>query len=195
MFSAEASTFIGRIGALAIALGIGGAVATPSWVASADDSDPSSTPSSAASPRARDRAVANNTASTNTSPTSRASRPAAAQRNSHQRPSGSVPKLSVARVDLSSSSRAVPAPTPTTAPETPAIEASAPTVPAATASTAPVARTMPSRVVARPAAAVAATGQLSVPNPSPSGKSTSAPTGPLDFLTATLSLVSREINR
>ena len=54
---------------------------------------------------------------------------------------------------------------------------------------------MPSRVVARPAAAVAATGQLSVPNPSPSGKSTSAPTGPLDFLTATLSLVSREINR
>ena len=209
MFSAEASKYIGRVGALAIALGIGGAVATPPWLASADETGSSS----AANPRGRD----------NTASTHRASRvrsvpatgvrrapvadnlPAAVevQRNSNQQPSGSVPStvpgVSVARVDIPSTSRAVPNPAVAyTAPGTPAAEAPGPLTPAATssaASTAPVAQAAPVRVVAQPAAAVAATGQLSVPSPSPSGKSTSAPTGPLDFFTAALSLVSREINR
>ena len=209
MFSAEASKYIGRVGALAIALGIGGAVATPPWLASADETGSSS----AANPRGRD----------NTASTHRASRvrsvpatgvrrapvadnlPAAVevQRNSNQQPSGSVPStvpgVSVARVDIPSTSRAVPKPAVAyTAPGTPAAEAPGPLTPAATssaASTAPVAQAAPVRVVAQPAAAVAATGQLSVPSPSPSGKSTSAPTGPLDFFTAALSLVSREINR
>ena len=209
MFSAEASKYIGRVGALAIALGIGGAVATPPWLASADETGSSS----AANPRGRD----------NTASTHRASRvrsvpatgvrrapvadnlPAAVevQRNSNQQPSGSVPStvpgVSVARVDIPSTSRAVPKPAVAyTAPGTPAAEAPGPLAPAATASaasTAPVAQAAPVRVVAQPAAAVAATGQLSVPSPSPSGKSTSAPTGPLDFFTAALSLVSREINR
>ncbi|MCX6481773.1 MAG: cellulose binding domain-containing protein, partial [Mycobacterium sp.] len=209
MFSAEASKYIGRVGALAIALGIGGAVATPPWLASADETGSSS----AANPRGRD----------NTAPTHRASRvrsvpatgarrvpvadnlPAAVEvaRNSNQHPSGSVPssmpEVSVARVEMPTPSRAVPNPAVAyTAPETPAAEAPGRLALAATASAAsaaPVAQAAPVRVVAQPAAAVAATGQLSVPNPSPSGKSTSTPTGPLDFLTATLSLVSREINR
>ena len=38
MFSPNASKYVGRVGALAIALGIGGVVATPPWLASADDS-------------------------------------------------------------------------------------------------------------------------------------------------------------
>ena len=38
MLSAESSKYIGRVGALAIALGIGGMVSTVPFVAAADDS-------------------------------------------------------------------------------------------------------------------------------------------------------------
>ena len=183
MFSAEASKYIGRVGALAIALGIGGAVATPPWVASADETGSSS----AANPRGRDNTAQTHRASRVRSvPTTGARRapvadnlPAAVEvaRNSNQQPSGSVPVsvpgVSVARVDIPSPSRAVPNPAVAyTAPEAPAAEAPGRLAPAATASaasTAPVAQAAPVRVVAQPAAAVAATGQLSVPSPSPSG--------------------------
>ena len=78
------------------------------------------------------------------------------------------------------------------APKAPVVTA-AYAAPAATAVTAATATTAAAAAMASPAAA--ATGLLSVLNPAPSGKSTGIPAGPLDFITAAIALVGREINR
>jgi hypothetical protein len=79
-----------------------------------------------------------------------------------------------------------------TAPSAPVGPApAAPAAPASPAAAAPAVQVQP-----QPAAATAVASALpSVLTPGPSGKSTGTPARPLDFITAALSLVSREIDR
>jgi hypothetical protein len=178
MFSAEASKYVGRVGALAIALGIGGAVSMVPWAASADDSASSSTSADSPSHRVRPAPATRNL------PTAAAE----AKRNSRQQ-QASLPEVSVARVDVPTASRVTRTPAALTQP-TP----QPPANPTAT----PVASVAPATapVVAEPTAS--ATGFLTATKPAPSGRTTgapAAPTVPLDFFTAATSLATREVNR
>jgi len=113
MLSAGSSKYIGRVGALAIALGIGGAMSTVPFVASADDS--ASPSASANSPAAR--------AGDDTAPTHRTSRRGATTRN--------LPAAAVAQRSADRTSRpqaAVSLPEVTLAPA--ATEFTAPSLPA-----------------------------------------------------------------
>ena len=185
MLSAESSKYIGRVGALAIALGIGGVVSTVPFVASADDS--ASPSASTDSPAAR--------AGDDTAPTDRASRRGAATRNL---PGAAVAQRSADRTSRPKAAVSLPEVTLTPA----ATEFTAPSLPApalddavlatpginraAATATVPVA-------LARPTAAV--TGFLSATATAPLDKTTGTPAGPLDLITAALSLASRDVGR
>ena len=191
MFPAQASELIGRVGALAIALGIGGLVAVTPWVASADDSaSTTATSSTSATPRSGAREQTAAAAPANRVPRGRnAPAAAAAQRSttnsSPAQPGGPVPEVSVAQAAASFTPPALPA----TAVATPVAVTPAVST-AAAASIAPA--TVPA-VAARPTAAVASFVASAVT--APAGGSTGTPAGPLDFVTGALSLVSSEINR
>ena len=188
VFPTQASDLIGRVGALAIALGIGGAVAVTPWVASADDSTASS---ASAAPRSAAREQAAPAA-----PTHRASRArnlpatAAAQRSAANstpaQAARSLPEVSVTKA--------------TTAFNPPALPATAVAAPAATVTA--VSNAAGASIASAPGLpAVAAlptataTGVLTSAVAAPAGGSTGTPAGPLDFVTAALSLVSRDITR
>ena len=195
-----AARYIGRVGALAIALGIGGAVAAPPWLAAADDSASPAASAAAAGDerggqRTADRPAPSRPVSRVPGPRRAAdagdlpAAPAAQHDGSAPEAGLNKPTVNLTPVDLSSPSRAVAA---LSALTTPASAPAAAT--AAPAATAAIAATEPGEAVARPAAAVA-TGVPSVLSPVPAGKSLGAPAGGLDFITAALSLISREITR
>ena len=247
--SLTAAASIGRVGALAIALGIGGAVAAP-CVALADDSssaasaaDSSETQAgqtqagqtqagqtqagqtqagqtrAAGTQAAGTQAAAASQAGTIIAPNNRAVRArntpdaAAAQRSAAKRAMAQsnrpAPELDLSRIlDTAPTTLAGPTPTgpvsagPVSAGPVSAGPVSAGPVSAGPVSAGPVsggpAPAAPPAVQAqpRPAAAAAVASALpSVLTPGPSGKSTGTPTRPLDFITAALSLVSREIDR
>jgi len=183
--------YIGRVGALAIALGIGGMVAVTPAVAAADDSSPeSASESSESSPSESSSSGAKATAPTGdrTAPAGRAPRVRndmtaptrrAADRSSRPQVDASLPEV-----------RLRPADTAFTAPTLPDIPA--PTTPAPTTPVA-LARTVAPVALARTTAAV--TGFLASATSAPLDGGTDIPAAPLDFVTAALSLVSREINR
>ena len=204
--SLTAAASIGRVGALAIALGIGGAMAAP-CVALADDSSSAATTADSSETRATGTPASGTQASgtqasrtpsaatprprTDTAPNNRAVRArgdsdvTAAQRTAAKRTmvesNRPAPEPDLSRiVDAAPTSLAGPAPA---APAGPAS--------AGPAFAAPAVQAQP-----RPAAAATVASALpSVLTPGPSGKSTGTPARPLDFITAALSLVSREIDR
>ena len=207
MLTAGSSKYIGRVGALAVALGIGGAVAITPGVAWADDSSTSgasgaeSAPSteSAPAPKARaerahqrtagrDEATPNRTADSSTRGRGSVDLPAPAptaqrgsDRGSRQLTTAPAPEVSLAQIDTSSDARTITAPSPATAAAS-AVERFVAAAPKAVAAAA----------AAQPAAV---SGFLSALSTALSGNGTGTPAGPLNFLTAALSLVSREINR
>ncbi|MGB2811327.1 MAG: cellulose binding domain-containing protein, partial [Mycobacterium sp.] len=232
--SLTAAASIGRVGALAIALGIGGAVAAP-CVALADDSssaasaaDSSETQAgqtqagqtqagrtqagqtrAAGTQAAGTQAAAASQAGTIIAPNNRAVRArntpdaAAAQRSAAKRAMAQsnrpAPELDLSRIlDTAPTTLAGPTPTgPVSAGPVSAGPVSAGPVSAGPVSGGPAPAAPPAvQAQPRPAAAAAVASALpSVLTPGPSGKSTGTPTRPLDFITAALSLVSREIDR
>ena len=203
--SLTAAASIGRVGALAIALGIGGAVAAP-CVALAEDTSSAATADSTGTQSSETQSSGAQSsgnpsattarARTDAAPNNRAVRArgksdtAAAQRTTAKRTmvdsNRETPEPDLSRiVDTAPSAPAGPAPT---APVGPAPVGPAPAGPAPAA---PAVQAQP-----QPVAATAVASALpSVLTPSPSGKSTGTPARPLDFITAALSLVSREIDR
>ncbi|MFN0143100.1 MAG: Calx-beta domain-containing protein [Mycobacterium sp.] len=205
MLSAGSSKYIGRVGALAIALGIGGAVAITPGVAWADDSSAPSTDSassteSAPAPKARAERAHQRTAGredaapTRTADSSTRGRgsvdlpapaptaPRGSDRGSLQLTTAPSPEVSLAQIDTSSDVRTITAPSPAT-PAASAVDRFIAAAPRAAAAAA---------AAAQPAAV---SGFLSALSTTLSGNGTGTPAGPLNFLTAALSLVSREINR
>ncbi|MFZ4373627.1 MAG: cellulose binding domain-containing protein, partial [Mycobacterium sp.] len=208
MLSAGSSKYIGRVGALAVALGIGGAVAITPGVAWADDSSPSgasgaesaSSTESAPAPKARAErthqriATREDAAPTRTADSSTRGRgsvdlaaPAAtaqrgSDRGSRQLPTALAPEVSLAQIDTSSDARTITAPSPAASAAS-AVDRFIAAAPRAAAAAA---------AAAQPAAV---SGFLSALSTTLSGNGTGTPAGPLNFLTAALSLVSREINR
>ncbi|MCE9517064.1 MAG: cellulase family glycosylhydrolase, partial [Mycobacterium sp.] len=199
---------VGRVGALAVALGIGGAVAITPCVAWADDSVSTDSPSSTAespstTPDRAGRESQRAAGRERTSPTATASRPPSdatpGPRNSAR--AGVLPAAAVA--DAQGGSDYSPRPdigwslpqtgvigsvTASAKPALPAPASAGPTLAAVTPQPA-----VAVAAVAQPAAAVSGSSLLA--GVVPSGNGNQAPTGPLNFVTAALSLISREINR
>ena len=206
--SLTAAASIGRVGALAIALGIGGAMAAP-CVALADDSSSAATTADSSETRATGTPASGTQASgTQASRTPSAATPRprtdTAPNNRAVRARGdsdvTAAQRTAAKRTMVESNRPAPEPDLSrivdTAPTTPAGPAPAGPISngpasAGLASAAPAVQAQP-----RPAAAATVASALpSVLTPGPSGKSTGTPARPLDFITAALSLVSREIDR
>ena len=206
--SLTAAASIGRVGALAIALGIGGAMAAP-CVALADDSSSAATTADSSETRATGTQASGTQASgTQASRTPSAATPRprtdTAPNNRAVRARGdsdvTAAQRTAAKRTMVESNRPAPEPDLSrivdTAPTTPAGPAPAGPISngpasAGLASAAPAVQAQP-----RPAAAATVASALpSVLTPGPSGKSTGTPARPLDFITAALSLVSREIDR
>ncbi|MEI7546056.1 MAG: Calx-beta domain-containing protein, partial [Mycobacteriaceae bacterium] len=205
MLTAGSSKYIGRVGVLAVALGIGGAVVIAPGVAWADDSSATgasgteSAPSteSAPAPKARaerahqrtagrDDATPTRTADSSTRGRGSLDLPAptaqrGSDRGSRQLTTAPAPEVSLAQIGTSSDVRTITAPSPA-APAASAVDRFIAAAPKAVAAAA----------AAQPAAV---SGFLSALSTALSGNGTGTPAGPLNFLTAALSLVSREINR
>ena len=206
--SLTAAASIGRVGALAIALGIGGAMAAPCVALADDSSSAATTADSSETPTSETQASGTQASGTQASRTPSAATPRprtdTAPNNRAVRARGdsdvTATQRTAAKRTMVESNRPAPEPDLSrivdTAPTTPAGPAPAGPIsngpaPAGPASAAPAVQAQP-----RPAAAATVASALpSVLTPGPSGKSTGTPARPLDFITAALSLVSREIDR
>ena len=201
--SLTAAASIGRVGALAIALGIGGAMAAPCVALADDSSSAATTADSSETPTSETQASGTQASRTPSAATPRP-RTDTAPNNRAVRARGdsdvTATQRTAAKRTMVESNRPAPEPDLSrivdTAPTTPAGPAPAGPIsngpaPAGPASAAPAVQAQP-----RPAAAATVASALpSVLTPGPSGKSTGTPARPLDFITAALSLVSREIDR
>ena len=199
--SLTAAASIGRVGALAIALGIGGALAAP-CVALADDSSSAATTADSSETQASGTQASGTQASRTQSAATPRPRTDTAPNNRAVRARGdsdvTAAQRTAAKRTMVESNRPAPEPDLSrivdTAPATPA--GPAPAAPAGPASAGPASAAPAVQAQPRPAAAATVASALpSVLTPGPSGKSTGTPARPLDFITAALSLVSREIDR
>ncbi len=206
--SLTAAASIGRVGALAIALGIGGAMTAP-CMALADDSSSAATTADSSETQASETQTGGTQASgTQASRTPSAATPRprtdTAPNNRAVRARGdsdvTATQRTAAKRTIVESNRPAPEPDLSrivdTAPATPAGPAPAGPISNGPASAGPASAAPAVQAQPRPAAAATVASALpSVLTPGPSGKSTGTPARPLDFITAALSLVSREIDR